>query len=250
MSKATLFQSLKKQYNIERLQRVDKRNRKRKFSDESNIENSDSVVIQESSSSSSRPKRSTLNKYDPIMLSPIGKKVPTFKFVRPNGTAVRFVLDSLVDYLVSSGDFYDPETRIPFSDEDLKQIDLLVRNARLDKPSVWIAKNNTQIYRDARFQRDAMQALERCAGEVVADMLNVVENNDPDDAQMQLVMREFPSFLDYYNQIKDADQEYASKCLEQWMLLIKGPPNRPTYDEYGIIHAVTHFFRCVRDGVI
>lgn len=31
--------------------------------------------------------------------------------------------------------------------------------------------------------------LERCAGEVIADMLDIVENYDPDEAQMQLVMR-------------------------------------------------------------
>lgn len=33
-----------------------------------------------------------------------------------------------------------------------------------------------------------MLGLERCAGEVVAEMLDVVENSDPDEAQMQLVM--------------------------------------------------------------
>jgi hypothetical protein len=31
--------------------------------------------------------------------------------------------------------------------------------------------------------------LERCAGEVVTDILEIVESYDPDDAQMQLVMR-------------------------------------------------------------
>jgi hypothetical protein len=32
-------------------------------------------------------------------------------------------------------------------------------------------------------------ALERCAGEVITDMLDIVENYEPDEAQMQLVMR-------------------------------------------------------------
>jgi hypothetical protein len=32
-------------------------------------------------------------------------------------------------------------------------------------------------------------ALERCAGEVVTDILEIVETFEPDDAQMQLVMR-------------------------------------------------------------
>jgi hypothetical protein len=67
-----------------------------------------------------------LNKIDPIMLEPIGKKSQCFKFVRPNGTVVRFNIESLVDYLLSAGDFFDPETRIPFSDTDLAEIDSIV----------------------------------------------------------------------------------------------------------------------------
>ena len=31
--------------------------------------------------------------------------------------------------------------------------------------------------------------LERCAGEVVTDMLNIIETCDPEEAQMRLVMR-------------------------------------------------------------
>jgi hypothetical protein len=31
--------------------------------------------------------------------------------------------------------------------------------------------------------------LERCAGEVVTDMLTIIENCEPDEAQMRLVMR-------------------------------------------------------------
>lgn len=31
-------------------------------------------------------------------------------------------------------------------------------------------------------------ALERCAGEVIAEMLDIAENYDPEDAQMQLIL--------------------------------------------------------------
>lgn len=66
-----------------------------------------------------------MNKIDPIMLSPLTKH--TFKFVRSNGTCVLFNVESLVDYILATGDFSDPETRISFSDADLKQIDRIVR---------------------------------------------------------------------------------------------------------------------------
>jgi len=78
------------------------------------------------SSSAPPVKKVKLNTIDPIMMVPIGKK-NCFKFVRPNGTVVRFNIESLVDYLIASGDFNDPETRIPFSDADLTEIDAIVR---------------------------------------------------------------------------------------------------------------------------
>lgn len=120
-------------------------------------------------------------------------------------------------------------------------------------------------YSEAKFRRDALLgkidlklllllrflyfifspflALERCAGEVIADMLQIVENYDPDEAQMELAMNEFPVFLDYYRQMKTADPEYASKCLSHWRLFIAGPPNKPNRDEYGLLRVVSLFLR-------
>lgn len=182
------------------------------------------------------------------MLTPIPNKSLTYKFTRPNGTMVRFVVESLIDYLISSGDFTDPETRLPFADDDLMQIDLLAKKGGMNKPSVMDAKKNKSYYSEIKFHRDALQGLERCAGEVVADILNVVETYDPDEAQMRLVMREFPTFLDYYRQLMDADPVYASRCLDQWKLFVQGPPNRPNQDDYGLIRVVNHFFKCIEEN--
>lgn len=88
------------------------------------------------------------------------------------------------------------------------------KKAGLIKDSVFEAKLNTNKYSESKFHRDALlgftinydislylnyyyyntviyinKALERCAGDVITDMLYIVENYDPDDAQMQLVMR-------------------------------------------------------------
>jgi hypothetical protein len=37
-------------------------------------------------------------------------------------------VETLVDYILATGDFTDPETRLPFTDKDLKEIDELVRH--------------------------------------------------------------------------------------------------------------------------
>ena len=128
-----LYKKLQEQFNVDRLLRAESRSnklsvlnksKKRKYEKERNDPDSSSSKTK----SSSEPIpiiKAPLNKLDPIMLTPIGKK-NLFYFTRPNGTKVRFNIDTLVEYLLVSGDFTDPETRLPFSDEDLKEIDRIV----------------------------------------------------------------------------------------------------------------------------
>jgi hypothetical protein len=111
---------------MDRLVRIDARDtrRKRNLNEESvpSVEKPEveSIIGEKRAKFSGK-----LNKLDPIMLTPLRKK-DTFKFVRPNGSCVVFNIDTLVDYILSTGDFSDPETRIAFSDEDLETIDKLV----------------------------------------------------------------------------------------------------------------------------
>jgi hypothetical protein len=139
--------------------------------------------------SSSSSSLSSLNSVDPVMLLPIDKKKKSFQYTRTNGVTVQFNVESLIDFLISSGDFTDPETRLPFNDEQLKAIDSVGKENGLKKPSVYEAKNNHSLYSEKKFRRDALLGLERCAGEVITDMLDLIENADPDEAQMQLAMR-------------------------------------------------------------
>eukprot|EP01041_Mallomonas_annulata_P007520 gene7520-15396_t len=154
MSKSQLFKKLKEQFDFERLQRANSRN---SLGKRSSSENDDTVE----SVSSNYPKNKKIkmnkevNKIDPIMFAPLSKY--TFRFVRSNGTCVLFNVESLVDYLLATGDFTDPETRIPFSDSDLKTIDRLAIKAGLHKASVYQAKKNPQQFTEQRFRRDALQ---------------------------------------------------------------------------------------------
>lgn len=200
-----------------------------------------------------RRRPAPVNKVDPIMFVPLKKK-GIFKFFRPNGGVVAFNSDSLADFMISTGDFHDPETRIPFSDDNLREIDeICAKSSRRSKgavksrPSVLEAKRNPQAYAEARLHRDALEGLERCAGDVIADMLNVIETSDPDDAQIRLVGHELPIFADLYRQLRDADPLYAHQCLEHWRSFIAGPPNNPNQDIYGLVDCVKHYLQMLAD---
>lgn len=250
LSKHDLHQRLQEQFDIERLQRASSRNVKGKRKRAEDIVDTGLQVAGPSKRSCAKKKPSEKT-FDPIMRCPLGKHV--YEFVRPNGTFSRFNVESLVDYLIATGDFTDPESRLPFSDEDLRMIDKSAEKAGLKKKSVYAAKTtpeNVALYADLTFRRDALLGLERCAGEVVTEMLFIVEECDPDEAEMRLLMREFPSFAEYYSQLREADPAFAKQSMAAWKIYLKGPPNRPTKDEYGLLHIIQMFMRGCEAGTV
>ena len=79
-------------------------------------------------------------------------------------------------------------------------------------------------------------------------MLAVIEQCDPEEGEMCLIMNLFPSFSDLYRQMVDVDDEYAKQCLEHYTSFLRGPPNRPTRDRYGFLSTVLGFLEQVGKG--
>lgn len=254
LSKSALFDKLKKQYDFERLQRTENRRSRineallaKKRAAEEQVD----AVMSSSSSDSAPPRKRVFlratNKIDPIMFTPI-KKTKSLKLQRSNGTVIAFNVDTLIDYMVSTGDFSDPETRVPFTESELSDVDKMAVKLKLDKPSVVNLKNNPSAFADYKFRRDALLGLERCAGEVVSEILNIIEEFEPDEAQMRIILRELPAFADYFRQIREADLRFASQCMSHWILFLEGPPNKPNEDVYGLLEIVCEFFRRCDNG--
>lgn len=163
LSKNILHERLQQQFDLERLQRASSRNvkGKRKRLEEDSAEPNLLTQSSKRTRRKSKKKKSEVT-IDPIMRCPLGKHV--YEFVRPNGSCSRFNVESLVDYLIATGDFIDPESRLPFSDEDLRMIDKSAEKAGLKKKSVYAAKTtpeNIALYADLTFRRDALLGLER-----------------------------------------------------------------------------------------
>lgn len=203
-----------------------------------------------------------LNERDPIFGTPLSAH--TFRFTRPNGSGVLYDVESLVDYVLHTGQFIEPETRLPLTDADLRHLDALARGAGLGRPSVWEARHSArqgQAYAEMRFRRDGLLGLERCAGELVAEMLALVEaeGEEGDEgeeeeetwkerAELRLVVTLFPLLTDLYQQMHAADEEWARQCLAHFSEYLRGPPNRRTRDPHGFLRVVLGFFRDLRAG--
>jgi hypothetical protein len=258
MSKYELYKTLQERINIDRILRTETRNEfgsscsfrgKRHRQEEMNHVCNDrsNTELKKPKLSSTTSKRDTayiINKMDPIMFEPI--KANAFIFVRPNGSRVAFNVDTLIDYMMLTGDFNDPETRLPFSESDLKNIDKLALKLGYRKKSVFEAKQSIGLFSDMKFKRDALLGLERCAGEVINEIMGIIEKSD-EDAELQLLLHVFPNFADLFRQIREGDEEYAKQCMSHWKSFIKGPPNKPTRDYYGLQPIILQFLEsCAR----
>lgn len=187
-----------------------------------------------------------INTLDPIMLTELGPH--TFEFTRTNGSVVKYNVDSLVRYILATGDFSEPETRILFSDENLRQIDVEASKAKLNEKSVVDAKKNRHLFDERKIKRDGILGLERCASEYVNKMLEIIESDDPEDGELHLLMSVFPSFSDVFEQIRRSDSEYAKHSMGHFIQYIKGPKNRPTEDRSGLMAVILNFLEDVAMG--
>lgn len=229
LGKTELYRKLKATHDFARLQRLSRRDEARKRFE----------------AAGKRRAQVTYYQRDPIMLDALGEH--QFVFYRPgNKSSVTYNVESLVDYLLCSGVFRDPVSQLPFSEDDLKRLDAQASAAGLNKASTLVASANSSQYSDERVRRDGLLALDRCAGEYVAEMLSLIENcEDPEDGEMHLAMHLFPSFSDIFDKMRQADREFSSHALKHYVETILGPPNRPTYitDQADLLGIIVLFLK-------
>jgi len=200
-----------------------------------------------------------------------------FVYVRSNGSVVQCDAACLIDYMLSEGDFLDPETRLEFSPEAMAQLDVFC--IRLGKPLVSEAKRDRTRFVEQDFVQDALIGLERLAGAKIADILDAVDQglcllfcfivrssilfflrspiepcstvNDrkiyPDNAQSLILNECLPEFQSFFIQIVVTDRKFAHCCAAQYISFLKGPPNRPTRDETGLLSQVLHLVQTTCD---
>jgi hypothetical protein len=195
---------------------------------------------------------------DPITRESLeGKHI--YEFTRPNGLVVRYDAVTLAEYMVATGDFCEPESRIPFTNAELQQLELAVKGTAEDgaptpggavstanrddasdscaprkqnETSTVVqldagataatgasagvasvsnlvhARASTAHYAEEAFRRDAVLGLERCAGELVCEMLDLIEavveeREAVDDAQTRLLLECFPRFSNYMDSVSE-----------------------------------------------
>jgi hypothetical protein len=179
-----------------------------------------------------------------------------FVFER-DGFVGRFNVASLVDYLHATGNFVEPQTRLPFSDDDLERLDVMAAVQGLGRPSVKQAKEGiggpgagTSGERGPPRDDEVdapLEALDALCGDAVAAMLEAIETKPGAGAaslevvSSRLLLEVFPLFAGYFGQLAGASWPYAVQSVAHHKRRLAGPPNRPVQDLSGLRAAVTSF---------
>lgn len=180
-------------------------------------------------------KQTELEDQDPILLTKIRSNSITYTHLRKNGSTQKFRASSLIDYMLTSNHFSDPETCVAFTNEQLAELDRI--GAPLGRESVLAAKLRGGD-EQAKQKQDAFSGVEQFAGEQVTEMLRVIETTRRSKAQkgeMHLVLHVFPRFRHYIQLMFDLNKEETMLVLQQYQVFINGPPNRPTVDKSQVL---------------
>jgi len=99
-----------------------------------------------------------------------------------------------------------------------------------------------KLYDDIKLKQETLLSIERSCDEFISQMLNIIEsNNNIDDSEVLLVSYVFPSFIELFNNMQQIDEEYSYHCINNYILYIKGPKNRPTRNNYGLLTIILQF---------
>lgn len=174
---------------------------------------------------------------DPITLEPFSEH--TFLFIPPRGHPIKYNLESLVAYIIKTGDFRDPVSRLPFTLDDIKTIDTSIKTAKFPYPSLVDIITNRACYESAQRQKEVLAGLESCLGELVTEMLHIIENASKYDIQDVRLICLLSEFEVPFMEMKAMSLEHAYHALHTWKVFLKGPPRRPTKQNQYLSHVLS-----------
>lgn len=191
-----------------------------------------------------------LQAIDPVSLLPLTSETTVFTFTRPGGKKVQYDAVMLSKYIIETGNFTEPETRIPFSDSDLERLDTQV--AQRGEPcgsTLDARRQGTGRYARQRFRDDALLGLERIAGEYITTITDLIEQEYSFEGHYRLTTDLLPNFTDLFGQIAAEDPEFAKHSLAHFASFVCGPPNRRTKDKSGLLFVVLNLLSRIRSDL-
>ena len=174
-----------------------------------------------------------INYTDPITLCDIPTQCLCIEI--QEGKVVRYDAKEFYNYLLNTGNFTDPFTCLPFSDNHIKQLDEQLSFYKINKISLFNIKYNSVYknhFNEIRERNDQLLGVDRQLGEIITEIQDISEkivyesiygNLDNKIAEFynNLINNLLPSFSNIFRQLSLLDKEYAKNCGNTYIETIK-----------------------------
>lgn len=158
---------------------------------------------------------------------------PYFTFKPPEGPLIYYDLESLANFLVCSGEFRDPKTRIKYNIDIIKKIDQMMKSSRkkiapIDGKqfiNVEKAMNDKEFYRKKKEKENEFLVIDRELDIVTSKLLKYIENDNTTEIFEQKII----PYIHYFRKIKELSKSYAETCFNRILFNILDLRKRGLY---------------------
>ena len=196
------------------------------------VRQTSSVILKEVKEKVQDDRNQEFMEMDPITLEPYGKY--TFTFETPGGNKIKYNLHSVTTYFLHTGKFIDPVSRVQWSEKDIADLQEMVLYFGIEFPNILSRMRSKSLDETKNKENKSyLLSLEAALGQIIADILKIVESNYNHanlDEDMCLLFSQFePPFVE----MKELDIEIAHQNLLSWTLFLSGPKVKPTKSKRG-----------------
>jgi hypothetical protein len=141
---------------------------------------------------------------------------------KPKGQTIfiYYNLGSLINYLLTSGNFRDPITRQEYSETELYKLDTLKKDNKIQGRSIVVSYRNKSFYKMKKEREDDILITERCLDDIFSSMRKIVEeperriitqdeNIDVSNISKSLLFMSFRVYFQRYVRLTSPSQSNA-----------------------------------------
>ena len=180
----------------------------------------------------------------PISLKPIN--YPCWVFKVNKNKFVYYNLKPLVEYLLSSGNFRDPMTRVPFSKENLLSIDKTVKSLKMKYKSVLKFKNNPDFYRRKKIREETINTYSDQIREIISLIRDKIEDMprvSQLDMELNLSCIYYPNLKTLFRNLSNRSRRKCKESFEDSIGLINTTKENNYFSKIFIKQVVTFLNR-------
>ncbi len=181
----------------------------------------------------------------PISLDVISH--PCFVFKPNNSSLIHYNLYALKDYLIDSGDFRDPASRIEYTDNNLQEMDRIDKEYRsvkkIETPYRSVVKysKDKKYYRKKEEMKNEVIIIERILDYCIIDIINyLIGNYDPDNDMYSTSNTLFVlhhvylvNYKNHFRRLMIKDRDHASyvigKNIKNFLMIISSVEEKNMY---------------------